>query len=55
MKSVIIDFYAKYKNVIITYIKNITVNYLGQILVNDKFYVSPFEYCDIYVFYIYVI
>ena len=49
MKLIILEFYAKYKNITIKFIKNIKLNYLGKILVDDKFYVSPFEYFDIYV------
>ena len=48
MKLVILEFYNKYKNIEVIYVKDIKVNYLGKILV-DKFYVSPFQYFDIYV------
>ena len=48
MKRMILNFYAKYKNITITYIKNLKINYRGPISV-DNFYVSPFVYFDIYV------
>ena len=47
-KLVILEFYNKYKNIEVIYVKDIKVSYLGKILV-DKFYVSPFQYFDIYV------
>ena len=49
MKLIIAEFYLKYKNIKVIYIRNIKVNYLGKILVDNKFYVSPFQYFDIYV------
>ena len=49
MKLIILEFHLKYKNIKVIYIRNIKVNYLGKILVDNKFYVSPFEYFDIYV------
>ena len=49
MKLIIAEFYLKYKNIKVIYIRNIKVNYLGKILVDNKFYVSAFEYFDIYV------
>ena len=48
MKLVILEFYNKYQNIEVIYVKDIKVNYVGKILV-DKFYVSPFQYFDIYV------
>ena len=49
IELILAEFYEKYKNITITFVKNIKLNYLGKILVNDKFYVFPFEYFDIYV------
>ena len=47
IKIIISEFYAKYKNIKVIYIRDITVNYLEKILV-DNSYVSAFEYFDIY-------